>query len=252
MRNYFQQQLVAAVAAVSVMIAVSAPRPVRADGPAKPPAEASVAGPAGVSVVVRMQGPYDADVPLQVVCFFKYTPTGVKRLSGAPVELDKRLGGLVGSLRERGEFPGDDLETLLLDVPDGAIKPKRLLLIGLGEEKALSLDKLERVGKAGLREAVKLGAAKVAFAPLVRDQGNDQFGAGEVETAVTRGVLLAYDTERRLQKQGFAKSYALEQWVVEAGPAYFDDTVAGVKKAVSQAGDAVRGRDDKPYSTKSK
>jgi hypothetical protein len=63
---------------------------------------------------------------------------------------------------------------------------------------------MERVGKVGLREAAKLGAKKVAFAPLIRDQGNDKLKTGDVETAVTRGVPLAYDTERRLQKQGFA------------------------------------------------
>src|SRR5262245_14527424 len=53
----------------------------------------------GVTVKVRMEGPYTADVPLQVVCYFKYTPERVKRMSGAPVELDKKLGGVIASLR---------------------------------------------------------------------------------------------------------------------------------------------------------
>src|SRR4051812_16906006 len=91
----------------------------RADDPAKPPAETKVAGPDGLSLVVRMQGPYDADVPLQVVCYFRRTADSDRKLAGAPVELDKRLGGLIGSLRARGEFAGDDLETLLVDVPAG-------------------------------------------------------------------------------------------------------------------------------------
>ena len=60
-----------------------------------------------------MQGPYDADVPLQVVCYFKRTADSDTKMAGAPVELDKRLGGLIGALRSRGEFAGDDLETLL-------------------------------------------------------------------------------------------------------------------------------------------
>src|SRR5437899_10927108 len=63
-----------------------------------------------VKLKVRMEGPYTADVPLQVVCYFRYTPEGAKRMTGAPVELDKRLGGVIGSLRERGEFVGDQLE----------------------------------------------------------------------------------------------------------------------------------------------
>src|SRR5216117_1353395 len=90
--------------------------------------------PNNVKVKVRMEGPYTADVPLQVVCYFKYTPEGAKRMSGAPVELDKRLGGVIASLRERGEFAGDDGETLLILSPAGSIKAKALLLVGLGEE----------------------------------------------------------------------------------------------------------------------
>src|SRR4029077_20002534 len=75
--------------------------------------ETSLDAPHKVQVKVRMEGPYTADVPLQVVCYFKYTPEGAKKMSGAPVELDKHLGGVIASLRERGEFGGDQLETIL-------------------------------------------------------------------------------------------------------------------------------------------
>jgi hypothetical protein len=64
--------------------------------------------PNNVKIKVRMEGPYTADVPLQIVCYFKYTPDGAKRMTGAPVELDKQLGGVIASLRQRGEFVGDD------------------------------------------------------------------------------------------------------------------------------------------------
>ena len=250
MKNPFRTALL--LSSLLALALPAGPPAARGDDPAKAPAETKQSGPHGVSLVVRMQGPYDADVPLQVVCYFKRTADSDKRMAGAPVELDKRLGGLIGSLRARGEFAGDDLETLLVDVPDNKIKPKRLLLIGIGDAGTLSLDKMERVGRVALREAVKLGAARVAFAPLVRDQGVDTVKTGDVETAVTRGMLLAYDTERRLQQQGFAKSFTLGEWVVEAGPAYFDETVAGVKTAIDQAGAAAKARDPKPYSTAGK
>src|SRR5260370_20453031 len=51
--------------------------------------ERALDAPHKVKVKVRMEAPYTADVPLQVVCYFKYTPEGVKRMSGAPVDLDK-------------------------------------------------------------------------------------------------------------------------------------------------------------------
>src|SRR5258706_12522380 len=96
---------------ILLLLAAAVPQ-VRADDPAKPPAETKLAGPDGLSLVVRMQGPYDADVPLPVVCYFKWTADSDKKMAGAPVELDKRLGGLIGSPRARGELPGATLETL--------------------------------------------------------------------------------------------------------------------------------------------
>jgi Cytosol aminopeptidase family, N-terminal domain len=202
--------------------------------------------PHNVKVKVRMEGPYTADVPLQVVCYFKYTPQGVKRMGGAPVELDKHLGGVIASLRERGEFVGDQLETILIIPPKDSIKAKALLLVGLGDEADLSLKLMEAVGRVALREADRLGVSHVAFAPLIRDQGNSKISTGEVERAVVRGMLLAYDTEKRLQKEGLSKDFTLEQWNVEAGPAYFDETVAGVQKAIEEADKAIKDRSADP------
>ena len=199
-----------------------------------------------VNVKVRMEGPYTADVPLQVVCYFKYTPEGGRRMSGAPVELDKRLGGVIASLRERGEFAGDQLETLLITPPRDSIKAKALLLVGLGDEDALSLKLMEGVGRVALREAAQLGVSRVAFAPLIRDQGNTKLGTGDVETAVVRGMLLAYDTEKRLQKEGLSKEFTLDDWNVEAGQAYFDETVTGIQKAIEEAGKAIKDRSNYP------
>jgi hypothetical protein len=201
-----------------------------------------------VTMKLRMEGPYTADVPLQVVCYFKYTPEGVRRMSGAPVELDKELGGVIGALRQRGEFVGDELETILIIPPAGSIKAKALLLVGLGEESALSLNVLERVGKAALREAARLGVNRVAFAPLLRDQGNSSLDTSEVERAVTRGVLLAYDTERRLQKEGLAKPFTLDEWSAEAGAAYFDITKVGLQKGIEEAKAAAAIRPTQPYA----
>jgi hypothetical protein len=216
-----------------------------ADGP--PAAkEASVTGPGGVKLIVRMQGPYDAEVQLQVVCYFKHKPSGDTTL-GAAVELDKKLGNVIASLRNRGDFAGDELETLLLTPPEGTIKPKCLLLVGLGDEASLSLDRMEQVGRVALREATRLGVKHVAFAPLIRDQGNSKFGAGDVASVVVRGMLLARDTEIRLQKEGLAKSHSIEDWVCEAGPKYFDETVLGVIQAVKEADSAIAARPPAPY-----
>jgi hypothetical protein len=215
--------------------------------PAQDIKERSFDAPNNVKIKVRMEGPYTAEVPLQVVCYFKYSADGAKRMSGAPVELDKKLGGVIASLRERGEFVGDELEALCITPPKNSIKAEGLLLVGLGSEESLSLSVMEKIGRASLREAAERDANRVAFAPLLRDQGNSKLPVGDVEVAVVRGVLLAYDTQVRLQKEGLGKPFVLEEWIVEAGPAYFDDTVAGVEKAIEQATKSLKSRNAEPY-----
>ena len=206
--------------------------------------------PNSVKLKVRMEGPYAADVPLQVVCHFKNTAEGAKRMSGAPVELDKRLGGVIASLRERDEFVGDEMETLLIIPPKDTIKAQALLLIGLGPEEELSLKVMERVGKVALREAARLDAKRVAFAPLIRDQGNAKLAVGDVEIAVVKAMLLAYDTDKRMQREGLSKPYTLEEWNVEAGAEYFDDTVTGAQKAIKDTTTALKERTKDPYRQK--
>jgi hypothetical protein len=63
-------------------------------------------------------------------------------------------------------------------------------------------------------------------------------------------VLLGYDTDKRLQKEGLTREYTLEEWVVEAGPAYFEDTVAGVVKGIAGAKKVAADRPDTPYARK--
>jgi hypothetical protein len=209
--------------------------------------EKALAAPNNVKLRVRMEGPYTAEVPLQIVCYFRYTPEGAKRMSGAPVELDKRLGGVIASLRERGEFIGDEAETMLILPPKNSIKAGALLLVGLGAEENLSLQVLERVGRAGLREAARLGVRRVAFAPLIRDQGNTKLPTGAVEIAVVKAMLLAYDTDKRMQKEGLAKPFTLDEWIVEAGAPYFDETAAAAAQAVPQTEMVLKNRSAAPY-----
>lgn len=214
----------------------------------KSPQEEKIPSSDGLTFVVRMQGPYDADVPLQIVCYFKHKPEG-DTTKGAPVELDKRLDGTITALRDRGEFVGEELETLLLETK-GKIPARKLLLIGMGDDKSLSLERLERIGRVAYREAAKANAATVAFAPLIRDQGNDRFPAGEVETSLIRGLLLARDTDARLQQEGLSQKYTLETWVVEAGPAFYQETITGVKAGIETAETILKNRSKAPYATK--
>lgn len=235
------------VLSAAVLVTVFTTIVVAADAPAVK--EVALDGPHGVKIRVRMEGPYTAETPLQVVCYFPYSAEAVQRMSGAPVELDRHLGGIIGSLRERGEFTGDEQETLLLTPPAHSIPAGKLLLIGLGPEEQLSADVLARVGRTALREAALSGAPRVAFAPLIRDQGNMKIPAGDVEVAILKAMLLAYDTQVRLQNEGLAPRYVLQEWIVEAGPTYFDETVVGTRKAIAEAEAAIAARPNGHYRT---
>jgi len=45
-----------------------------------------------------------------------------------------------------------------------------------------------------------------------------------------------------------AKEFTLEEWNVEAGPDYFDETVLGVQKAIEEAGKYIKDRSTQPYT----
>jgi len=208
--------------------------------------EHSVSAARDVKVTVKMIGPVTQTTDLQIICLLKHNPAGDQYIE-AMQDFNDKLGGILSSLRARGEFVGEPGETLLLDPPAGSITPQKVLLIGVGEEAALTIDRLRLAGTIAAREAVRLGMAHVSFAPTLRDQGSNRIDVGEGDAAVAESFLLAYDTERRLQEQGLASVAQIREFVIEAGPKYFDGTVEKVSAAVRSAGAALAQRDAKPY-----
>jgi hypothetical protein len=207
--------------------------------------------PLGIRVSIKMVGPYMEAADLQVICLFKHKPTG-DTYQGAAKDTDAHLGGLLSALRARGEFVGELGETILLTPPKGSIPAKRFMVVGLGEEKDLSLDSLRMVGRVTAREAVRLKAEHVAWAPVIRDQGNSVIDVGEGDRAFAEQMLSAYDTEKRLQAQGLAPNFTIESMVIEAGPSYFDDAVKKVGEGISSITAELARRDASSYSSKSK
>ena len=213
------------------------------------PAKKSVAAPHGQTISVEMIGPVTQSTDLQIICVLKHDPAGDKYIE-AMDDLNQKLHRILSNLRERGEFAGELGETLLITPPANTITPKQLLLIGVGEESALSLDKLRIVGGIAARESTRLGAANVSFAPTLRDQGSSRIDVGEGDAAFARGWILAYDTEVRLQGQGLSPANSVGSLTIEAGAKYFDGAAAKVADAVTAAGAAIRTRDGAAYASK--
>src|SRR5260370_30734447 len=129
---------------------------------------------------------------------------------------------------------------------------KRFMMIGLGEEKDLSLDSLRVVGRIAAREAVRLKAKHLAWALVIRDEGNTTIEVGEGDRAFIEQMLSAYDTEKRLQAQALAPEFSIESVVVEAGPAFFDSAVKQVGHGIESITTELQKRDSTPYASTSK
>src|ERR1700689_3745868 len=113
-----------------------------------------------------MFAPYTPRADLQIICLFKHKAAG-DTYQGAAKETDAHLGGILSAVRNRGEYVGELGETFVFTPPKDSIPAKRFMVIGLGEEKDLSLDSLRVVGRLAAREAVRLQARRVAWAPVI-------------------------------------------------------------------------------------
>lgn len=204
--------------------------------------------PLGITTSIKMVGPFTEDADLQVICLFKHKPTG-DTYQGAAKETDDALHGIISSLRNRGEFVGELGETFLFDPPRHTIPAKRFMIIGLGDEKDLSLDKLQVIGRIAAREAVRLKAKHVAWAPVIRDEGNKAIDVGAGDRTFAEAFLSAYDTEKRMQEQGLAPDFSIKTLVIEAGPSFFDDAVTQVGQGIDAATSDLAQRDNAPYAS---
>ena len=215
------------------------------------PAEKTFEAPHGLKVSIKMVGPYTEPADLQIITLFKHKASG-DTYQGAAKETDEHLHGILSALRNRGEFVGELGETFLFTPPNGSIPAKRFMVIGLGEEKDLSLDSLRVVGRIAAREAVRLNAKHVAWAPVIRDEGNTALDVGEGDRAFIEQMLSAYDTEKRLQAEALAPAFSIEDLVIEAGPTYFDDAAKQVGERIESMSAVLAQRNAAPYSSATK
>src|ERR1700686_378017 len=212
------------------------------------PAEKTFEAPHDLKVSIKMIGPYTEPADLQIITLFKHKASG-DTYQGAAKDTDEHLHGILSALRNRGEFVGELGETFLFTPPSGSIPAKRFMVIGLGEEKDLSLDSLRVVGRIAAREAVRLNAKHVAWAPVIRDEGNTAIDVGEGDRVFVEQMLSAYNTEQRLQTQGLAPKFSIQSLVIEAGPTYFEDAVKQVSEGIESMADEMAKRSAAPYSS---
>jgi leucyl aminopeptidase len=116
---------------------------------------------------------------------FLIVPVGAGNDAGP---IDATVGGVISAALKRGDFKGRKDEVLLL-YPGGNIE--RVVLVGTGDAKDASLERVRRAVGCGVRQAEKIGATTVtasvdAFVPLS--------GGGTPETvasAIAEALVLA-------------------------------------------------------------
>ncbi len=63
-----------------------------------------------------------------------------------------------------------------------------------------------------------------------------------------QNAILAYDTEKRLQKQGLSQLFTIQEWVYEAGPAYYRGVLQKIQQAIELSNAKVAARNSTPYA----
>src|SRR5260370_7540561 len=139
--------------------------------------EKSFAAPNDVKVSVKEIGPVTQTRDLQIICVIKHS--NHDKYIEAMQDFNEKQGKLLSSIRSKGEFNGDLGETFLYTPPANSITPSRVLLIGIGDDKGISLDRLRLVGRIAAREAVRMQAKTVAFAPPLPAQQSTAVDVGD-------------------------------------------------------------------------
>jgi len=99
---------------------------------------------------------------LEVVCDALILPTFEGESLKPYIVIDRALGGVLSDIVKAGEFEGKKNETCLVHT-HGKIKPKRVLLVGLGQKGEA---KAEDVRRAGGKAATALAASYIKDAAL--------------------------------------------------------------------------------------
>jgi hypothetical protein len=182
---------------------------------ASSPARLPIGAHDGVVFDVVAWGPAQADVDFSVACMFEHELGA--GMAGGLLALDQALGGALSRLRAAGAFRAQAMETLLVTTPPSGVTARAVLVIGMGDPAALDGDVLRRACRVAMREAIRYGAASMAFAPSVLDAGHTDNAALNMQEVMLDGMLGALRAEHMLAEAGLARPPALRHCTFDVG-----------------------------------
>src|SRR5258707_7553743 len=83
--------------------------------------------PLGITLSIKMVGPYMEPADLQIICLFKHKSNG-DTYQGAAKDTDAHLHGVLSALRNRNEFVGEAGETILFTPARASIPAKQFMV----------------------------------------------------------------------------------------------------------------------------
>jgi Cytosol aminopeptidase family, N-terminal domain len=185
-----------------------------------------------VPVQVLVESPAETAAELQVICLFRSSPENT--LHGSLMELNQKLGGLLDRIRRPDFFRGELGETLLI-TPAGTIAAKRLLLIGLGDSRTFSPERMQFVGEILYGESERIGVSHPYFAPTILDGGVSKFTTGEVAQQVIMGFLRAAELQTVLHDSHASNAKGVKALTYLAGAKNLGSTRDGIYRAITTA-----------------
>ncbi|HET9982091.1 MAG TPA: leucyl aminopeptidase [Longimicrobiales bacterium] len=163
---------------------------------------------AELRIAIEEAAPSDYRTPLLVLQHFERD----RQPGGLAADLDRRLGGAISRVLERGDFQGKRDETLLLYPAEGQIAAERVLLVGVGKREDYTAEQLRRAVGAAVRQAEKLRVRELAFSMAHVDRLSEHMGAFHAGLATVEAATLAAWDYRELKTSADAK----ERVAVEA------------------------------------
>ncbi len=119
---------------------------------------------------------------------------GVSQPGGATGAVDRALGGPIAELIAAGEIKGKLGENTLIHAL-GRIPAKRIIVVGLGKQSDLTLDRIRRATAEACRLARAKGSRRVAT--IVHGAGSGGIEASRASQAIAEGAILGLYTFRR-------------------------------------------------------
>lgn len=184
----------------------------------------------GVNYNTLVKSPSETTTSLQIVCFFNIDLN--EHYEGGTYAINEHFKGAIHDIRKSGIFKGRALETLLITPASKQIPAEKLLLIGLGDPRALDLDLMEIAGYTAVMEAVKTGVKDFCFAPSLKDAGMIMsFKKTDLSQTLANGMHRAFTAATALAQKNMLAPVLLKEIYLLAGQAQADNSYQGLKRA---------------------